>query len=160
VSAHSRKQKVPRTGRCANLLLSMSRKHKKHATRHCVGIVAQTVHRSPSTYQQNRRSIKRMHARRRQSKYPNRGVEQQSTKEARRQDKTGGPTEILVQTHGPAEQKCRRMIEGAGVGLPVVGGATWRISTFPKFLMTGVSDGPTEIFVRGHGPAERKCGKK
>jgi hypothetical protein len=139
-----RKQKVLRTGRCAYLWLSMSREHKKHATRHCVGDVAQTVHISPSTYQQNRRGNKQTHARRRQSGYSNWGVEQQSTKEVRRQDKTSGPTEILVQTHGPAERKCRRMIAGAGA--------------FPKFVMTGVSVHPARklhVSWKGHLPERR-----
>jgi hypothetical protein len=45
-------------------------------------------------------------ARTRKRGYPNRSVKKQPTTEVRRQDKTGGPTEILVQKHGPAERKC------------------------------------------------------
>jgi hypothetical protein len=145
---------VPRTRRC-----SMSRKRK--ITEKGSADVTPTVHRSHPTYQHDRRGNKRTHTRRRQSGYPNQGgVKQQSTKEVRRQDKTGGPTKLLVRTHGPAERKCRRMIDGAGVWLPNVGGGAKRwISTFPKFVMTGVDDGPTEMFARTHEPAERKCEK-
>jgi hypothetical protein len=115
VGTQYKEQKLPRTGRGAyvlNLLCSMSRKRERHATRqhrHVAMVVVWVLWRTPNADAAQRTNktgaVTSECARRRKRGYPNPSVEKQSTTEVRRQDKTGGPTEICVQKHGPAERK-------------------------------------------------------
>jgi hypothetical protein len=110
VGTQYKKQKLPRTGRGAyvlNRLCSMSQKREQHATRqhrHVAMVVVWVLWRTPNADAAQRTNktgaVTSECARRRKRGYPNRSVEQQSTTEVRRQDWTGGPSEILFKSTG------------------------------------------------------------